>query len=98
MGNITEKEKEPGKEKEEKPRIVKVRFGEPINPPDVEKLDEFEMGDFLLDISRLMMCEIAALLPPGQRGDFEDVDEKLREVQERLHPLQTPSGPEEPKG
>ena len=61
------------KEKEEKPRIVKVRSGEPINPPDVGRLDEFEMGDFLLDISRLMMCQIAALLPPGQRGDFEDL-------------------------
>ena len=72
------------KEKKGKPRIVKVRFGEPINPPDVGKLDEFEMGDFLLDISRLMMCQIAALLPPGQRGDFEDVEDKLREVRSRL--------------
>lgn len=72
------------KAKEGKPRIMKVRFGEPINPPDVGKLDEFEMGDFLLDISRLMMCQIAALLPPGQRGDFEDVDDKLREVRSRL--------------
>jgi hypothetical protein len=69
---------------EGKPRIVKVRFGEPINPPDVGKLDEFEMGDFLLDISRLIMCQIAALLPPGQRGDFEDVEDKLREVRSRL--------------
>jgi hypothetical protein len=72
------------KDKEGKPRIVKVRFGEPINPPDVGKLDEFEMGDFLLDISRLIMCQIAALLPPGQRGDFEDVEDKLREVRSRL--------------
>ena len=72
------------RDKDGKPRIVKVRFGEPINPPDVGKLDEFEMGDFLLDISRLIMGQIAALLPPGQRGDFEDVEDKLREVRSRL--------------
>jgi len=72
------------KEKEGKPVIVRVRFGEPINPPEMGKPDEFEMGDFLLDISWLIMCQIAALLPPGQRGDFEDVEEKLRDVKERL--------------
>lgn len=72
------------KEKEGKPKIMKVRFGEPINPPEVGKLDEFEMGDFLLDISRLIMCQTAMLLPPGQRGDFEDVEDKLREVRSRL--------------
>jgi hypothetical protein len=38
----------------------------------------------ILDISRLIMCQIAALLPPGQRGDFEDVEDKLREVRSRL--------------
>jgi len=70
-------------------RIVKVRFGEPLNPPEhampwLGKLSEFEMGDFLVDISRLIMCRIAALLPAGQRGDFEDVDDKLREVGRRL--------------
>lgn len=70
-------------------RIVKVRFGEPLNPPEhampwLGKLSEFEMGDFLVDISRLIMCRIAALLPAGQRGDFEDVDDKLREVRKRL--------------
>ena len=72
------------KEKEGKPRIVKVRFGEPIHPPEAGKMDEFARSDFLLDTSRLTMCQIAALLPPGQRGDFEDVEEKLAEVKERL--------------
>jgi len=72
------------KEKEGKPRIVKVRFGEPIHPPEAGKMGEFERSDLLVDISRLAMCQIAALLPPGQRGDFEDVEEKLREVKERL--------------
>jgi len=54
------------------------------DPPEVSELGEFEMGDLLLDISRLIMCQVAALLPPGQRGDFEDVEEKLRDVKERL--------------
>jgi hypothetical protein len=63
---------------------VKVRFGEPINPPEVGKLGEFEMSDLLLDISQLIMCQIAILLPPGQRGDFENVEDKLREVRSRL--------------
>lgn len=74
------------KDKEGRPKIVGVRFGEPIEPPQVENLDELEMGDLLVDISRLTMCQIAALLPPGQRGDFEDVEGKLEEVLERLHP------------
>ncbi len=77
MGLVTE-------EKRGEVKIVKVRFGELINPPDVGKLGEFEMSDLLLDISRLMMCQIAALLPPGQRGDFEAVEDKLREVKSRL--------------
>jgi hypothetical protein len=72
------------KEKEGKAKIVKVRFGEPINPPEVGKLGEFEMSDLLLDISQLIMCQIAILLPPGQRGDFENVEDKLREVRSRL--------------
>jgi 1-acyl-sn-glycerol-3-phosphate acyltransferase len=71
-------------EKDGRPKVVGVRFGEPIVPPQVENLDELEMGDLLVDISRLAMCQIAALLPPGQRGDFENVEEKLGEVKERL--------------
>jgi hypothetical protein len=71
-------------EKEGKAKIVKVRFGEPINLPEVGKLGEFEMSDLLLDISQLIMCQIAMLLPPGQRGDFENVEDKLREVRSRL--------------
>jgi len=79
------------KDKGRKVEIVEVRFGEPIDPPEVGKLDEFKMGDLLVDISRLIMCRIAALLPPGQRGDFEDVEEKLREVKERLNLPETSS-------
>jgi 1-acyl-sn-glycerol-3-phosphate acyltransferase len=67
-----------------KVRVVKVRFGEAIQPPDVGELGELAMSDFLLDYSLLAMCHIAALLPPGQRGDFEDVEERLSEITRRL--------------
>ena len=75
------------REKNGRVRVVKVRFGEPIHLPKVDKLGEFEMSDFLVDTSRLIMCHIAALLPPGQRGDFENVEEKLKETKERLNQL-----------
>lgn len=65
-------------------RVVKIRFGEPIDPPEMGNPSEFEMGDLLLDISRLVMCQIAALLPPGQRGDFEDLENRVREARSRL--------------
>ena len=81
-------------EKEGKAKIVKVRFGEPINPPEVGKLGEFEMSDLLLDISQLIMCQIAMLLPPGQRGDFENVEDKLREVRSRLDYNSSAAAPE----
>jgi 1-acyl-sn-glycerol-3-phosphate acyltransferase len=77
MGLVTQ-------ERRGKVMIVRVRFGEPISLLDIGKVDEFERGDLLLDISRLIMCHIASLLPPGQRGDFEDVEDKLREVMSRL--------------
>jgi len=72
------------KEERGKSKVVKVRFGEPINPPKVEEMPEFERSDFLIDFSELAMCEIAKLLPPGQRGDFENVEEKRAEIERRL--------------
>jgi hypothetical protein len=65
-------------------RVVKVRFGEPIYPPPVRELGDFERTDFLIDLSRLALCHVARLLPPGQRGDFEQVEEKLQEAESRL--------------
>ncbi|GEM_PF-747877 len=72
-------------EKGGKLKVQRVRFGEPISPPEVGELNEFEKGDLFVDISRLIMCQIAILLPAGQRGDFEDVDDKLKEVRSRLN-------------
>ncbi len=72
------------KEERGKSRVVKVRFGEPIDPPMVGEMTEFERSDFLIDFSKLAMCEIARLLPPGQRGDFENVEEKGAEIERRL--------------
>lgn len=72
------------KEKRGKPRVVKVRFGEPIAPPDVEALGDFERADLLIDLTRLALCHVARLLPSGQRGDFEQAEEKLEEIEARL--------------
>lgn len=77
------------KEKKGKRKVAAVRFGEPINPPNIKNLDELEKVDYPLDYSRLIMCQIAKLLPSGQRGSFEDVEEKLEEVQRRLEAYTT---------
>ena len=77
MGVVTKEEK--GRRK-----VVKVGFGEPLDPPDAAQIGEFERADFLIDFSKLVLCHVAKLLPPGQRGDFEDVDAKLVETQRRL--------------
>jgi len=65
-------------------RVVKVRFGEPIDPSPMKEIGDFERTDFLIDLSRLALCRVARLLPPGQRGDFEQVEEKLQEAESRL--------------
>lgn len=72
------------REKKGRLRAVKIRFGEPLAPPDTAKTGEFDRADFMLDFSRLALCHVARLLPPGQRGDFEEVDEKLAETEGRL--------------
>ncbi len=64
--------------------MVKVRFGEPILAPQMGGLGDFERADLLIDVSKLAMCHIARLLPPGQRGDFEDAEGKLAETESRL--------------
>jgi hypothetical protein len=61
-----------------------VRFGEPIYPPSASDLDDFERADYLIDLTKLAMCQVARLLPPGQRGDFENAEEKLTETKRRL--------------
>jgi hypothetical protein len=72
------------KEVQGRPKVTRVRFGEPVQPPPVAELTEFDRNDLLIDLSRLALCRLAALLPPGQRGDFEEAEEKLEEVQARL--------------
>jgi len=67
-----------------KPRVVKVRFGEAILPPPMEELSDFDKTDLVVDLSRLALCRTASLLPPGQRGDFEQVEEKLSEIEARI--------------
>jgi hypothetical protein len=77
MGLVTE-------EKKGRLRVVKVRFGEPIYPPSASGLDDFGRTDYLIDLSKMAMCQVALLLPPGQRGDFENAEQKLAETQRRL--------------
>ncbi len=72
------------KEHKGKPRVVKVRFGEPIDPVGRIDMTDFEKSDYLNDLTRLAMCRIAQLLPPGQRADFENADEKYEETCRRL--------------
>lgn len=72
------------KEKKGKLRVVGVRFGEPIYPLPTGHLDDFERTDYLIDLTTLAMCEVARLLPPGQRGDFEEAEQKLEETRRRL--------------
>jgi hypothetical protein len=67
-----------------KPRAARVRFGEPIHPPRIDEMGDFEKTDFLIDFSKLLMCSIAELLPSGQRGDFEHTDDMLAETKRRL--------------
>jgi hypothetical protein len=65
-------------------KVVKVRFGEPIYADMAPNLGDFERGDYLIDVTKLAMCKVAELLPQGQRGDFEDVEQKLDETRRRL--------------
>jgi len=77
MGLIT-------KENEKGMRISGVRFGEPITPPETSGLDDSGRADCWLDHVSLAASMIAELLPPGQRGDFEDAEERLKEIRSRL--------------
>jgi hypothetical protein len=72
------------REKKGKPRVVRVRFGEPIRAALGSELDDFQRTDYLIDLTKLAMCEVARLLPAGQRGDFEDAETKLEETNRRL--------------
>ncbi len=65
-------------------KVVKARFGEPIPPFQAEEIGDFRNCEFLGDYTRFALCQVARLLPPGQRGDFENVDEKLNETKWRL--------------
>lgn len=72
------------REKKGRLRAVKVRFGEPIDPPEASTMGEFERTDFLVDFTRLALCRVASLLPAGQRGDFEDAEQILADTESRL--------------
>ena len=68
----------------DKAKVIQVRFGEAVQPPRMEGVGEFERTDLLLDLSRLVLCRVAGLLPSGQRGDFEGAEEMQEELESRL--------------
>lgn len=71
-------------ERNGEPKVVKARFGEPIPPFRAEEMEESRNSEFLGDYTKFTLCQVARLLPPGQRGDFENVDDKLDETRRRL--------------
>ncbi len=72
------------KERNGRLKVTHVRFGEPIDVAGALDVGDFERADYMIDLARLAMCQIATLLPSGQRGDFENVEERLAEVKTRL--------------
>ena len=53
-------------------KVERVKFGEPITLPPEDQVSLFDRDVHLDHFSLLVLAEIAKLLPPGQRGDFED--------------------------
>ncbi len=66
------------------PKVVKARFGEPLPLFPAEEIGDLRSSEFLSDYTKYALCEVARMLPPGQRGDFENVDEKLDQTMRRL--------------
>ena len=77
MGIIT-------KERKGKKKAAEVVFGEPIIVPKIEGLRWLKNTYLLIDYSKLVSCQIAALLPRGQRGSYEEVEEKLSTINKRI--------------
>jgi hypothetical protein len=77
MGNITEA-------KGGVRKATEIRFSEPLSFAAPSDLVEPE--DYLLDCVRLVACHIASLLPKdgGQRGDYEDAERIIEEMQDRV--------------
>jgi len=53
-------------------KVERVKFGQPITLPPEDQVSLFDRDTHLNSLSLLVLAEIAKLLPPGQRGDFED--------------------------
>jgi hypothetical protein len=66
-------------------KITNVVFGDIIELPPMDKVSPFELEDYLADSSVLVLANIAALLPPGQRGkDLEEAEGIIEQTQIRL--------------
>jgi len=61
-----------------------ARFGPVIPPPNLQNLDDIDKTDLIEVYSLLLMSHIAHLLPNKQRGDFENAEKILLDINRRL--------------
>lgn len=74
MGLITNQEK----------KVKIIEFGEAIVLPSLERVSIFDQDENLRLLSLLILAKIAALLPSGQRGDFEDFKTAIEEIESKF--------------
>ena len=65
-------------------KIRQVKFGEAIVLAPLDKVSLFDRDRYLHLSSILVLAKIAALLPPGQRGDFEDTQAIINQTEGEL--------------
>jgi len=53
-------------------KVIQVRFGQAMIPSSPEEISDFNIDEYRHSFSLLVMEAIAELLPPGQKGDFEN--------------------------
>lgn len=70
--------------------VRKVKFGQAIVLPSLDKTNFFDRDRQLHLCSLLVLAKIATLLPPGQRGDFEDWETKMTEIERSLIEISQP--------
>lgn len=74
MGLITDKDN----------KVKRIKFGKNLVLSPIEKVSVFNQDEYLRLLSLLVLGEIAALLPPDQRGDFEDAEAKIKDIKNKL--------------
>lgn len=65
-------------------KVERIKFGRSLVFSPIENVNLFNQEEYLRLLSLLVLGEIATLLPPGQRGDFENVEAEIRDVKNKL--------------